>query len=266
MIVTRRGLSSRVALALLLLLCPVAVRAQKAPAAQDAKTVTVFAAASLKNALDAIGAAYNKETGVRIAVSYAASPALAKQVENGAPAQIFISADLDWMDYLDKKSLIAPGSRKNLLGNRLVLIALKGAMKPLDIKAGFDLAAVVGDGRLAVGDVASVPIGKYAKAALEKLGAWEGVKDKLAQTDNVRAALLLVSRGEAPLGIVYKTDAAADPAVAIVGTFPEDSHPPVIYPAALVASAGADAAAFLGYLSSAAAKAAFEAQAFIVLP
>ncbi len=238
----------------------------EAQEASAGKAVVVFAAASLKNALDAIGTAYEKDTGRKIVVSYAASSALAKQIESGAPAQIFISADLDWMDYLDKKNLIESKSRSNLLGNRLVLIAPKGEGRPLDIKAGLDLAHLLGDGRLAVADVAAVPAGKYAKAALEKLGAWDGVKEKLAQAENARAALLLVSRGEAPAGIVYRTDAAADHNVVIVGTFPDDSHPPIVYPAGLVAGTRtSEAASFLQYLESGGAAALFEAHGFIVL-
>ena len=194
----------------------------------------MFAAASLKNALDDVIAAYGKETGTKVTASYAASSALAKQIEQGAPAQLFISADLDWMDYLAERKLIDDATRKNLLGNSLVLVAAKdSAMGPVEIGQGFDLAKLLGDGRLAVGEVKSVPAGKYAKSALEKLGAWGGVEGKLAQAENVRSALALVARGEAPLGIVYKTDAASDPTVKIVGTFPADSHPPIIYPAAV---------------------------------
>lgn len=263
MIWTRRRLFQCVALAALVLVGQATVaRAQKPEAAQD---TLVFAAASLKNALDAIGAAYGKETGKKIVVSYAASSALAKQIESGAPAQAFISADLAWMDYVAERKLIEPESRVNLLGNRLVLIAPKDAAKPVEIKPGFGLAEIVGDGRLAVADVAAVPAGKYGKAALESLGVWDAVKDKLAQAENVRAALLLVARGESPAGIVYRTDAAADPSVVIIGTFPEDSHPPVVYPAALTAGTKADARAFLDFLKTAEAKALFEAEGFIVL-
>lgn len=234
--------------------------------AQKADDVIVFAAASLKNALDAVNAQWQKETGKKVTISYAASSALAKQIEGGAPAQMFISADLAWMDYLAGKSLIKPDSRSNLLGNRIVLIAPKDKATPIDIKAGFDLAKAVGDGKLAMANVDSVPAGKYGKAALEKLGAWAGVSGKVAQAENVRAALLLVSRGEAPLGIVYQTDAASDPNVKIAGTFPEDTHPPIIYPIALTAGAShPDAAALLAYIKSAKAKPLFETQGFTVL-
>jgi molybdate transport system substrate-binding protein len=235
------------------------------PAQAQGGDVVVFAAASLKNALDAINAQWQKETGKSAKISYAASSALAKQMEQGAPAQMFISADLDWMDYVEKKDLIKPGSRSNLLGNRIVLIAPKDKAQPVDIKPGFDLAKVLGDGRLSMANVDSVPAGKYGKAALEKLGVWASVSNKLAQAENVRAALLLVSRGEAPAGIVYQTDAASDSSVKIIGTFPEDTHPPIIYPIALTANASPDAAAFLAYIRSDKAKPLFEAQGFMVL-
>jgi len=227
--------------------------------------VVVFAAASLKNALDAVNAQWQKETGKSAKISYAASSALAKQIEQGAPAQMFISADLDWMDYVEKKNQIKPESRSNLLGNRIVLTAPKDKAQPIDIKPGFDLAKVLGDGRLSMANVDSVPAGKYGKAALEKLGVWASVSNKLAQAENVRAALLLVSRGEAPAGIVYQTDAASDSSVKIIGTFPEDTHPPIIYPIALTANASPDAAAFLAYIRSDKAKPLFEAQGFMVL-
>jgi molybdate transport system substrate-binding protein len=229
--------------------------------------VLVFAAASLKDALDSVAAQWNKETGKKAVISYASSPALARQIEQGAPAQMFISADLDWMDYVANKNLIKKETRSNLLGNRIVLIAPKSSsVTAVKIEPGFNLAAALGIGRLATADVVAVPAGKYGKAALEKLGAWNGVADKLAQTENVRAALLLVSRGEAPLGIVYQTDAAAEPNVKVVGTFPEDTHPPIIYPIALTATAtNPDAAALLAYLKSPAARPLFTAQGFSIL-
>lgn len=237
------------------------------PAAQaQARDLVVFAAASLKNALDAINAQWQRETGKKALISYGASSTLAKQIEQGAPAQMFISADLDWMEYLAQKNLIKPETRSNLLGNRIVLIAHKDEARSIDIKPGFDLAKALGDGRLSMANVDSVPAGKYGKAALERLGVWNSVSGKLAQAENVRAALLLVSRGEAPLGIVYQTDAAADPNVKIIGTFPEDTHPPIIYPVALTATASLpDAMAFLDYIKSAKAKPLFEAQGFTVL-
>src|SRR5215475_1377979 len=237
------------------------------PAAQaQGGELVVFAAASLKNALDAINTQWQKETGKKASISYGASPALAKQIEQAAPAQMFISADLDWMDYVAQRHLIKPETRSNLLGNRIVLIAHNDKAQPIDIKPGFDLAKALGDGRLSMANVDSVPAGKYGKAALEKLGVWASVSSRIAQAENVRAALLLVSRGEAPLGIVYQTDAAADPNVKIIGTFPEDTHPRIIYPVALTATANhPDAAAFLDYIKSAKAKPLFEAQGFTVL-
>lgn len=235
-----------------------------APAVAQGTDVTVFAAASLKNALDDIAAQYKAETGKTVSVSYAASSALAKQIESGAPADLFISADLDWMDYVEKAGQIAEGTRSNLLQNRIVLIASKDSTMDLKIAPGFDLVGALGaDGKLAVADVAAVPAGKYGKAALEKLGVWSAVEGKLAQGENVRATLALVSRGEAPLGIVYKTDAAADPNVKIVDTFPLDTHPAIIYPAAkLRDSKSPDADAFLAYLRTPKAAAAFEKQGF----
>jgi molybdate transport system substrate-binding protein len=238
----------------------------RAPAEAQSGDVVVFAAASLKNALDAVNTQWQKETGKKAAVSYAASSALARQIEAGAPAQMFISADLDWMDYLAQKNLIRPDTRANLLGNRIVLIAPKDKAQPVEIRRGFDLAKVLGDGRLAMANVDAVPAGKYGKAALEKLGVWASVSGRIAQAENVRAALLLVSRGETPAGIVYQTDAAADPNVRIIGTFPEDTHPPIVYPIALTANAGhPDATALLAYIRSAKTRPIFEAQGFSVL-
>lgn len=227
--------------------------------------VIVFAAASMKNALDGVSAAWQKESGNVVKVSYAGSSALAKQIGEDAPAEIFISADEDWMNYVEGKGLVKPGSRSDLLGNTLVLIAPKESKVSLELKPGADLAKALGGGRLAMALVNSVPAGKYGKAALEKLGLWSQVSGKLAEAQNVRAALLLVSRGEAPLGIVYRTDAVSDPNVRIVATFPADSHPPIIYPAALTARAGTAAAAFLDYMKSPKAAPYFTAQGFTVL-
>jgi molybdate transport system substrate-binding protein len=238
----------------------------QAPAQTPGGHVVIFAAASLKNALDAIGGQWQRETGRKAVMSYAASSALAKQIEQGAPAQIFISADLDWMDYAAQRNLIKPETRSNLLGNRIVLIVPKDKAQKVEIKPGFDLAKILGGGRLAMANVDTVPAGKYGKAALEKLGVWRSVSGSIAQAENVRAALLFVSRGEAPAGIVYQTDAAADPGVAIAGTFPENTHPAIIYPIALTAGAANTAAeAFLAYLKSAKSKPLFEAQGFTVL-
>jgi molybdate transport system substrate-binding protein len=246
------------------LLCAALLYSQTA-SAEDAKApVIVFAAASLKNALDEIATSWQQESGQSVKTSYAASSALAKQLEQDAPAQIFISADLDWMDYLEGKGLIEAGSRSNLLGNALVLVAPKGSTLSIELKPGADLAKALGEGRLAVGNVDSVPAGKYAKAALGKLGIWDSVASKLAQAESVRAALLLVSRGEAPLGVVYRTDAAADPNVKIIATFPADSHPPIIYPIALTRKANEAAASFLEAIKSPKAASVFKAQGFTV--
>jgi molybdate transport system substrate-binding protein len=244
-----------------------AASALPSPSAAQSKPVLVFAAASLKNALDEIAAGWTAKSGVEVKTSYAASSALAKQIEEGAPADLFISADLDWMDYIEKKNLVQPGTRGNLLGNSIVLIAAKDWTKgDVKIEPNFPLAGLLGDGRLAITNVAFVPAGKYAKAALETLGVWNSVANKLAESETVRAALALVARGEAPLGIVYRTDAAAEPDVKILGTFPEDSHPPIVYPAALLAnSKDARTGEFLRYLAGAEARAAFEKNGFIVL-
>lgn len=234
-----------------------------APAAH-AQDVLVLAAASLKNALETIGKDFQNKSGIAVTSSFAASSALAKQIENGAPADLFVSADLDWMDYLQKRDLIKVDSRINLLGNDLVVIAPKDSSVAVDLKKGFDLAAVLGDGRLATGDPSNVPVGKYAQAALEKLGMWTAIAPKLARADNVRAALALVSRGEAPLGIVYRTDAVIDKGVKIVATFPADSYPPITYPVALTAtSKSANAQLFYSYLKSSEALGVFREFGFV---
>lgn len=237
-----------------------------APAAVAQEKVTVFAAASLKNALDAVNAACEADVGEKATISYAASSALAKQIEEGAPADIFMPADLDWMKYLSDKNLIKADTETKLLGNAIVLIAPADSKVEATIEKGFDLAGLLGDGRLAMGDVKAVPAGKYGKASLEALGIWTFVEGKVAQAENVRAALKLVSTGEAPLGIVYRTDAVAEPKVKVVGAFPEDSHPPIVYPVAQIAtSTDVEAPAFLKCLQSAKAKKLFEAQGFNVL-
>ncbi len=233
--------------------------------AQDAKLV-VFAAASLKDALDEVNTAYQHEKGQETATSYAASPTLAKQIEAAAPADVFISADLDWMDYLAKRNLIKPETRANLLGNRLVLIAPANSAAKLGIAPNFPLAQALGNGRLAIADPNGVPAGRYGKAALEALGVWSTVADRLAPAENVRATLALVSRGEAPLGIVYQTDANSDKGVQIVGTFPQDTHPPIIYPIAVVASStNRGAPAYIAFLKSPAARPIFEKHGFMAL-
>ncbi len=254
----------------LVVLGSVLIAGSDRPAAQkaSAETATVFAAASLKNALDEACKAFAEASGGKVTASYAASSALAKQIEQGAPADLFISADLEWMDYLASKGHIAAGTRVNLLGNRLVLVAPAASAASIRIEPGFRLADALGGGRLAVGDVKAVPAGKYAKAALESLGVWASVEDKLAPAENVRAALALVAQGEAPLGIVYATDAAAEPKVRIVDTFPESSHPPVVYPAAVTTAAASPEASksLLAFLRSNQAHMIFAKHGFSILP
>jgi molybdate transport system substrate-binding protein len=237
------------------------------PAPSHADEPVVFAAASLKNALDDAAKLYEEQTGKAVTINYAGSSTLAKQIEQAAPADIFFSADLAWMDYLEERGLIKKETRVTLLGNAIVLVAPKESGAAIDIGSGMDLAALLGDdGRLAMANVDSVPAGKYGKAALEHLGVWDTVADKVVQADNVRAALAFVASGEAPLGIVYATDAAAEPNVRIVGTFPDDSHPPILYPVALTAaSESPDAAAFLDFIRSDAARPAFEKQGFVLV-
>lgn len=236
------------------------------PAQAEEKSLTVFAAASLKNALDDINAAYTAKTGTNVAASYAASSALAKQLDQGAPADIFASADVDWMDYALQRKSIDARTRIDLLGNRIVLVAPKDStLANVVIGPGFDLAGLAGDGRISTGDVQAVPVGKYARAALEKLGAWSAASSKFAMADNVRAALTLVARREAALGIVYETDAKVEPGVKVIGYFPADSYPTVVYPFAATTHARPEARDYLGFVRSQAAKAIFETYGFTVL-
>lgn len=239
--------------------------ASTAARAQDDAGLTVFAAASLKEALDDAAAAYRKQTGVPVRVSYAASSALARQIEQGAPADVFFSADLEWMDYLQQRNRLDVATRRSLLGNRLVLIAPRASKAQVDLRRPATLLAALGDGRLAVGQTRTVPAGKYAKASLESLSLWNGVRPRLAESESVRAALMLVARGETPLGIVYASDAKAEPDVRVVATFPEDSHPPIVYPvAALRGARAAQAARFVQWLASPAADALFTKRGFAV--
>jgi molybdate transport system substrate-binding protein len=225
-----------------------------ATTAQD-KTITVFAAASLTNALDDVDTAFTKQSGIKVVVSYGASSALAKQIEQGAPMDVFASADLQWMDYCARKK----ATRVNLLGNKLVLIAAKDAkIDHVTIGPGFDLAKLAGDGRVATGDVREVPVGLYAKAALERLGAWTAVEPKMVMAEDVRAALSLVAHGQVPLGIVYETDAKIEPAVKVIGVFPDNTDDPVIYPVALRANAKPDAVQYFSFLRTQTAKSVFE--------
>jgi molybdate transport system substrate-binding protein len=246
----------------LAILCGAAIT----PACAEDKALTLFAAASMKNALDDINAAFTAKTNIKVSASYAASSLLAKQIEQGAPADIFVSADTDWMDYVAASNNINEATRINLLGNSIVLIAPKDSkIDHVIIDQNFDLAKLAGDGRIATGDVKAVPVGKYAKAALEKLGAWAAAEPKFAMADSVRAALTLVARGEAALGIVYATDAGVEPGVKIVGTFPADTHPPIIYPVAATVTAKPEAKDYLDYLHSSSAKAVLEKYGFVYL-
>ena len=227
---------------------------------------TIFAAASMKTALDAIAAGWTAKTHRKPAISYGSSGTLAKQIEAGAPADLFISADQKWMDVLAKDGAIKPETRKSLVGNALVLVAPSVASAPLKIEKGFDLAGALGDGKLAVCSVASCPAGIYGKEALTALGVWTAVAPKLAQADNVRAALLLVARGEAKYGIVYATDAKAEPKVKVIDTFPEASHTPIVYPVAITRDAKSpDAADLEAYLGSPEARRILTDQGFTVL-
>jgi molybdate transport system substrate-binding protein len=231
--------------------------------AGDSAGLTVFAAASLRESLDEQARNFEGESGISIVVSYGASSALAKQIEAGAPADVFISADLEWMDYLDGRKLLAPGSRGNLLSNRLVLIAPASSKSTLKIEPNFGLSAALGADKLAMANPDSVPAGKYGKRALEMLGVWASVERKVARTENVRVALALVSRGEAPLGIVYATDALAERNVRVVDTFPESSHPAIVYPGAIVAASRSPSAKrFVDYLRSNSARVIWDRYGF----
>jgi molybdate transport system substrate-binding protein len=237
-----------------------------APSTSSAQNVTVFAAASLKEALDEEAARFEADTGRHVIVAYGASSALAKQIEAGAPAALFISADLEWMDYLEQRSLLVPGSRAKLLGNSLVLIAPAKSSASLEIAPGFALAAALGAEKIAIANPDSVPAGKYAKEALQSLGVWSEVEKQAVRAENVRGALALVARGEAAFGVVYRTDALAEKSVRTVDTFPESSHAPIVYPIALVKTANARAAAaFADFLRSPAARTIWSTYGFVPL-
>lgn len=258
--ITRRGLL--LAASVLSVSLPVA--------AQEKPALIVFAAASLKESMDEAASAYQKATGTPVKVSYAASSALARQIEQGAPADVFFSADLEWMDYLQQRNRVDAAQRRNVLGNQLVLVAPATSSAKVDLKRAGSLASALGqNGRLAVGQTASVPAGKYAKASLQNLKQWDSVQTRLAESESVRAALMLVSRGEAPLGIVYASDARAEPKVRVVATFPADSHPPIVYPVAPLrgeqAKQAAQAQAFVQWLTTPAAHGIFKKRGFTVL-
>jgi len=235
------------------------------PSRAVADDIVVFAAASLTNALSEIGQAFERQGNEKVTFSFASSSTLAKQIESGAPANLFISADLEWMDYLDKQHLIAPGSRSDLLGNRLVLVAPRDSDLSVVLTSGVDFVPLLKGGLLATGDPDHVPVGKYAKIALQKLGAWDTVSGKIARADSVRAALALVERGEVAVGIVYATDAAISPKVKVVGMFGEDLHPSITYPAGLIHGKATPAAArFLDYLKTNESKTTFQKYGFSV--
>lgn len=231
------------------------------------KTITVFAATSLTDALDAVDAVFTRENAIKVAAHYDASSALIMQIKDGAVADVFASADATWMDYGVEKKLINESTRVNLLGNTLVLIANKSSrINHVDIIPGFDLARLAGGGRIATGDVNAVPVGLYAKTALERLGVWQSVEPRMVMTANVRAALVLVARGIAPLGIVYSTDAKIEPAVKVVGIFPENRYDPIVYPVAATVNAKPETTQYLAFLHSTAAKSIFERYGFSVKP
>jgi molybdate transport system substrate-binding protein len=256
------GLTRRTALALALS-GPLALTAP-AQAQSQSPGITVFAAASLTDTMKAVADAYQAKTGTKVTLSFGGSNTLAQQIDQGANADVFMSADTDWMDFLQKNNRIAVETRHNLLGNQLVLIG-GSSSKPLAIAPHFDLAGALGGGRLALADPNAVPAGKYGKAALTALGVWDSIADKVAPAENVRAAMQFVSRGEAPYGIVYETDARVDPGVHVVSAFPEDTHPPIVYPVALTKTAAPQAKDLLAYLSGPEAKAIFEKAGFSLL-
>jgi molybdate transport system substrate-binding protein len=223
------------------------------------QTITVFAAASLTSALDDVDAAFTKQSGIKVVVSYGASSALARRIDQGAPMDVFASANLQWMDYCARKK----ATRVNLLGNKLVLIAAKDAkIDQVTIGPGFDIAKLAGDGRVATGDLREVPVGLYAKTALERLGAWAAVEPKMVMAEDVRAALRMVARGQAPLGIVYETDAKIEPAVKVIGVFPDNTDDPIIYPVALRGNTKPDAVQYFSFLQTQTAKSVFEKYGF----
>ena len=254
------AIARRKLLAALALSCALFVPAQAAD--QQKQELLVFAAASLTNVLDEIGKAYTQQTQQPVKFSYAASSALARQLEAGASADVFFCADLEWMDYVQARNLIDRSTRRNVLGNRLVLVAPADSRIELKITPGFKLAEALGTGRLSTGDPESVPVGKYARSALTSLGVWNDVADKLVRADNVRSALAFIARGETPLGIVYETDAKVEKRVRVVDFFPADSHPPIVYPVAVTAKARPAARQFVEFLQSAPAQEAFKKYGF----
>jgi len=257
---SRRSIFSVAAvLSLWLLALPAPAQNQKRP------EILVFAAASLTNVLDELSTAWEKTSGTHVKLSFAASSVLARQVEAGGKADAFISADQEWMDYLQQRTLIEKSTRRNLVGNRLVLIAPADSNVEIRIAPGFPLAAALGRGRLSTGDPDTVPVGRYARSALVSLGLWDDIQDRLVRADNVRSAMMFVSRGEAPLGIVYTTDALVDSKVRIVDTFPDNTHAPITYPAAAIRGSRKGSVEFLDYLASPSARDTWKKYGFLEL-
>ncbi|MDP8984722.1 MAG: molybdate ABC transporter substrate-binding protein [Pseudomonadota bacterium] len=248
-----------------MIVCLVLVSMPLTATEADKRSVVVFAAASLTNVLQEVGDGFTRQSSIPVKFSFAGSSALARQIENGAPADVFFSADIEWMDYLQARDMIQRATRHDVLGNRLVLVAPADSKIELKIRRLFPLAATLGRGRLATGDPDSVPVGRYAREALVSLGVWHAVEDRLVRAENVRSALALVDRGEVPLGIVYETDALIDPQVRVIDVFPADSHAAITYPIALTAVAKADAAKFLDYVRGPAADATFRTYGFVPL-
>lgn len=258
------GIALRRLLGALALCCALFIPVHAAD--EPKQELLVFAAASLANVLDEIGTAYTQQTKQPVKFAYAASSALARQLEAGARADVFFSADLEWMDYVQARNLIDKSTRRNLLGNRLALVAPADSKIDLKIAPGFPLAAALGKGgRLATGDPESVPVGKYARSALTSLGVWNDVADRLVRADNVRSALAFIARGETPLGIVYETDAKVEKRVRVVALFPADSHPPILYPVAVTAQAQPAARQLVEFLQSSPAQEAFKKYGFTEL-
>jgi molybdate transport system substrate-binding protein len=252
-------------IAIWLAVCAFAIAPYGHSAEPDKTTLTVFGAASLTNVLQDLGDAFTKETSIAVKFSFAASSTLARQIENGAPADIYLSADSDWMDYLQGRHLIQDSTRHDVVGNRLVLIAPADSTLKLKIQRNFSIAAALGQGHLATGDPAAVPAGRYARAALTKLGVWKEVEDRIIRADSVRSALTFVDHGEAPLGIVYETDALIDKEVRVIDVFPADTHAPIVYSVALTRGAQAGSARFVAFIESPAAAQTFKSYGFVPL-
>lgn len=241
---------------------PAAIGLARANGVGPTHAVVVFAAASLSDALTEVDHAFTAETGVPIEASFAASSGLAKQIESGASAGVFFSADEEWMDYLESHHLLVPDSRRDVLANRLALIAPADSSVSLAVISGPALLQALHDSRIATGDPDSVPAGKYARAALTKLGVWDALRPRLVPAENVRSALAYVARGEVPFGIVYLTDARLEKKVKLVGLFPEDTHPPIRYPIARTVAGDASATRFVAFVAGPRARKIFEKYGF----